>query len=173
MIVRGLSTASADGRFGIELQPRVLRPALALCQRAGLVETGGIIVGRYTARLDCAVVTELRGPPRDSRAGPTWFQRGAQGLTEYLRRLWAREGTYYLGEWHFHPRAAARPSAQDVAQMQAVARDAGYRCPEPLLVIVGGSPPTAYELSAFVVLVPGSLVPLDCPRETHERPNAQ
>lgn len=162
--------ASADGRFGVEIQPGALRRALALCERAGTSETGGVIIGRYTASLDCAVVTELRGPPKDSRAGPTWFVRGAQGLADYLRTLWVRERRYYLGEWHFHPRASARPSAQDVAQMQEIARDERYRCPEPLLLIIGGSPPSHHELAAFVALATKSLTPLDRRRERPSPP---
>jgi hypothetical protein len=157
--------ASADGRFGIEIKPAAVRLALVLCERAGTSETGGIMIGHYTASLDCAVVTELRGPSTDSRAGPTWFVRGAQGLADYLSKLWIRERRYYLGEWHFHPQASARPSPQDAAQMQDVARDERYRCPEPLLLIIGGSPPADHELAAFVALATKSLIPLDRPRE--------
>lgn len=158
---RNATWSSADGRFGMEIQQAALARALVICERAGTAETGGIIVGHYTVKHDCAVVTELRGPPNDSEAGRTWFVRGAQGLTDYLRSLWTRERRYYLGEWHFHPRASAQPSRQDTGQMQEIARDPRYRCPEPLLLIIGGSPPEAYELSAFVALARQHLVPLD------------
>ncbi len=156
-----MARVSADGRFGVEIEPRSLQRALVLCERAGGVETGGIIIGRYTASLDCALVTELQGPPADSKAGSTWFQRGAEGLVDYLRGLWTREGRYYLGEWHFHPGGAAHPSGQDITQMQAIARDANYRCPEPLLIIVGGTPPSRYEVAIFVAVAASNLIPLD------------
>jgi hypothetical protein len=40
-----------------------------------------------------------------------------------------------LGEWHFHPVPRTEPSADDFSQMLKIARNAGYDCKEPLLLI--------------------------------------
>lgn len=165
-----LFRSSADGRFSVVISARSLRRALVLCECARGIETGGIVIGRYTASLDCALVAELQGPPAGSDAGTTWFERGADGLVEHLRRLWTTEGQYYLGEWHFHPGGAACPSPQDTTQMRAIARDPDYRCPEPLLIILGGTPPSRFEVATYVGVVTGSLVPLDRDSGPHQRP---
>lgn len=99
-------------------------------------ETGGILIGRYEADGDVAVITAATTRPSDSGSGRAWFQRGIRGLKELLRARWG-QGEYYLGEWHSHPGGAPNPSSNDVREMRAIARDAGYRCQEPILVIAG------------------------------------
>lgn len=120
------------------------------CRDAGEVETGGILIGRYTERHDCAVVDHVTGPTEDSRATRTRFRRGTAGLQKLLDRLWRRERRYYLGEWHFHPGAASEPSSVDRRQLRSIARDPGYSCPEPILLIIGGNPSGDWTATAFV-----------------------
>jgi integrative and conjugative element protein (TIGR02256 family) len=142
--------SSSDGRFGVRIGQRHLRRLLACCTTALPNETGGILVGHYTPAYDCGLVTSVSGPPGDSAAGRTWFQRGVQGLQGWLEKLWPKKD-YYLGEWHFHPHAAAEPSETDISQLAAIAASAEYHCPEPLLLILGGDPRAAWHLRAFVV----------------------
>lgn len=139
-----------DARFGVRIPEELVAGMLAWCAAAGDCETGGILIGHYSTACDCAEVTEISGPPRDSRAGMTWFVRGVEGLQRHLRVLWHKENGFYLGEWHFHPYAAPSPSSTDQAQMTQTAHASQYQCPEPLLLVVGGSPPVEYELRAFV-----------------------
>lgn len=128
------------------------------------------MIGRYTRALDTAVVTAVTQPPADSRSTPTRFLRGGRGLAVLLAGLWNRPAEtreYYLGEWHYHPDADPVVSAQDRRQMTAIAEDERYRCPEPILVIVAGSPGAGWQLSAQVFprrvqSVP--LLPTDRPR---------
>ena len=143
---------SPDRRFGLFLPEPVVRDLLDYCVEADGVETGGILLGRYTPGLDCAEVTMLTGAPADSRAGRTWFHRGTAGLQRLVGRLWRDRREYYLGEWHYHPGAAPTPSGTDVTQMQMIARDPARACPEPILVIVGGHPAGDWVLAAGVYL---------------------
>ena len=64
-----------------------------------------------------------------------------------LEERW-REGYHYLGEWHFHPRGSPTPSGNDRRAMAKIALDDVYRCPEPILVILGGRPKSDWSLSA-------------------------
>jgi integrative and conjugative element protein (TIGR02256 family) len=112
---------------------------LKYCTQAARKETGGIIIGHYTPLGDQAVITEVTGPPRDSQAGDSWFVRGLQGLQRRIDRAWRRRD-YYLGEWHFHPFAQPVPSQRDRAQVLSFSKNAAYRCPEPILIVVGGDP---------------------------------
>ncbi len=108
------------------------------CRRAGVVETGGILVGNYTNDESTAVVTEAQPPPRDSARGRSWFHRGVAGLRGLLATRWESAlRTYYIGEWHYHPASIVEPSGDDLAQMYAINIDPRYRCREPVMIIVG------------------------------------
>jgi integrative and conjugative element protein (TIGR02256 family) len=113
------------------------------------METGGILVGHYSADLALAHLTGLVPAPSDSIAKRFSFQRGIRGLQQVLRKLW-REKKYYLGEWHFHPDGSASPSPTDRDQMRSIADAFDYRCPEPVILIVGGNPPERVELQTYV-----------------------
>lgn len=148
-----------DRRFAAALRDEALATALGHCIAAGRDETGGVILGRYSASHGCAEIHELGPPPHGSTATRTSFYRGTGGLQELLRRRWA-EGLYYLGEWHFHPFAAPTPSAADIRQLELIATDPGYRCPEPLLIVIGADPRKCPRLGMFVCPRGGRLLAL-------------
>lgn len=154
---------SADGRNGMSVGAACVGEILRTCADAGRRETGGILVGSYRSvggsALDCAVVSDASGPPEDSRAGTTWFERGVRGLQRLLDDRW-RRGNFYLGEWHFHPFAGTTPSRQDLESLAGIASNPQYRCPEPVVLIVGGDPSGAWRSSAFVFLGERGLVSL-------------
>jgi hypothetical protein len=108
------------------------------------------LIGRYAPSHDLAIVEEATPPPEGSRAGRSSFHRSPNGLSQLLATRWL-EGLYYLGEWHFHPSGSPEPSGQDVRAMRAIALDEGYRCPEPLLLIVGGDPSSDWMFKAYVI----------------------
>jgi integrative and conjugative element protein (TIGR02256 family) len=116
---------------------------------SGVNETGGLLFGYYTPGLEEAVVTLVTPAPADSRSGRTWFRRGIDGLQALVRQRWGERREFDLGEWHYHPNAAPTPSGQDVKQMLEIASDSKRRCPEPILLIIGGHP-DAWSFSATV-----------------------
>jgi integrative and conjugative element protein (TIGR02256 family) len=146
----GLDFRSRDGRFGLTVGRRELDRILTACGRAEGKETGGIVIGHYNDRHDRAIVTAVSLAPPDSRSGRTWFARGAAGLQAWIDRLWRSRRDYYLGEWHFHPFASAQSSPTDLAQMRAFAESPLLRCPEPVLLIIGGDPVGTWEARAYV-----------------------
>ncbi len=147
----GLRLRAPDGRYGLELGRGPLGGILALCAGTDGLETGGILAGQYTEALDSAVVTDVLGAPPDSRAGPTWFERGIDGVQLWLETLWADGGRHYLGEWHFHPAMSARPSRRDLRQMRAFAAAPLLRCSAPVLLVIGSEPARGWEVQAFVL----------------------
>lgn len=129
-----------DGTFAVELQATVLGALDRYCRDAGSVETGGILIGRYSDDLALAIVREATPPPTDSKRGRSWFVRGMSGLREMLGKRWrASERTFYVGEWHFHPANHVEPSGDDFAQMIEISRAREYDCKEPLLLILGAA----------------------------------
>src|SRR5690349_6378790 len=102
---------SEDRCFGLSLGRIRVRALLRFTRKARATETGGVLVGRYSEAFNCAEVTRVSPPPRDSKADRCSFERGSEGLEAWLLKLWSASArTYYLGEWHFHPYASAEAS---------------------------------------------------------------
>ena len=140
-----------DQSLAVVVTQAILESLARHCSNAGKNETGGILIGHYTALRDQAVITRVTGAPPDSKAGPTWFVRGIAGLQQLIDAAWRRRD-YYIGEWHFHPFAAPEPSERDRRQIVEFAREPNYRCPEPILVIVGGDPKIGGDLAVAVAI---------------------
>jgi integrative and conjugative element protein (TIGR02256 family) len=146
-----LAFRSADGRFGFVVPALQVRALLRFARKARHAETGGILVGSYSATLDCAHVTGVSAAPKDSKASGWSFERGVRGLERWLLKLWnVPQRSYYLGEWHFHPHASPEASLRDRTQMAAISQNPSYRCPEPLLLILGGDPNHIWNVRAYV-----------------------
>lgn len=141
---------SADRVFEVRLGGAALEQMLELCRGAKRLETGGVLIGRYSSDHRVAHVEVATGPGSDSQAGGTWLVRGVRGLQKILDTFWSQKRGYYVGEWHFHPGAAPSPSPRDVSQMRSIASSDLYHCPEPLLFIIGGDPNGAYSVHAEV-----------------------
>ncbi|WP_226580036.1 Mov34/MPN/PAD-1 family protein [Acuticoccus sediminis] len=139
-----------DGGISVWVSPAAIDVMWHNAVKSRRYETGGILIGSYGADgLDIDVV-EATPKPKGSLSGWLWFQRGKTGLSELLEDRW-RLGLHYLGEWHYHPSAAPTPSGPDIEAMQKIAGDDAYRCRNPLLIILGGSPRKNWSLSATLI----------------------
>lgn len=141
---------SEDKKFGLRISQQNLDNLLQLCGSAGNHETGGLLVGFYNEVHSCAIVTGISKSPPDSRTGRIWFERGIRGLQQWLDTLWLQKQHFYLGEWHFHPQADPTVSQDDIEQMQQISQSKLYQCPEPVLLIIGGSPPKHWNAKGYV-----------------------
>lgn len=110
------------------------------------------MIGRLEADGHTALILEATPKPRDSKFGWFWFRRGTAGLGRLLQERW-KLGLHYLGEWHYHPGGSCEPSSADYSAMAAIAADARYQSPEPILVILGGNPPEHFAVSMTVLPV--------------------
>jgi proteasome lid subunit RPN8/RPN11 len=135
------------GTASVWVSPAAVDAMLAAAKKARCRETGGILIGQYGAEGWAADVVEATPKPKGSRAGWFWFQRSNDGLAALLEERWL-EGYHYLGEWHYHPRGSPTPSGSDIRAMRRIAADTIYRCPAPILVILGGRPTKDWSLSA-------------------------
>jgi integrative and conjugative element protein (TIGR02256 family) len=141
---------SDDHRFGLRILDKEVSQIVKICVRFNVEEVGGVLVGFYTAAHDCAEVKAVSEPPPDSRGSRTWFHRGVGGLQAWLDRLWYEVHHYYLGEWHFHPHGSPIPSTIDIRQLKETANSSRYKCPEPVLLIIGGDPAAEWIAAAYV-----------------------
>lgn len=147
-----LSFRGDDQRFRVVLSQGAVRGMVDACIDAGRKETGGILVGRLEAQGQLARILEATPRPRDSKFGWFWFRRGTAGLGRLLQERW-NSGLHYLGEWHYHPGGSCEPSEADYKAMAAIAGDARYQAPEPILAILGGEPGDVWEISITVLPV--------------------
>jgi integrative and conjugative element protein (TIGR02256 family) len=138
--------------FSLELGDGPLKTLNKLCKQSGDIETGGVLIGYYTEDSITAVVTEVTGPPKDSKRGHSWFVRGFDGLKALLARRWKQPTKqHYLGEWHYHPAVHVEPSEEDRQQLIKIAQDSAYACKEPLMIIAGqSSGSSARPLRVFI-----------------------
>ena len=152
---------SEDAKYGLRIPSQILQKMLNFCQEAKDIETGGIMVGYYSHKHDCAIVIDCSGPPKDSKRGKNFFNRGIHGLQKWIDKLWRLgQRRYYLGEWHFHPFAAPEPSIVDISQIKENAENNLYRCPEPIMFILGGSPDEDWTCRSFVYARKAGLIEL-------------
>lgn len=106
------------------------------CKSSNFNETGGILIGNYSDDQKTANILKVTPPPQNSHKTKCTFKRGTAGLKDILDIMWEK-GLYYLGEWHYHPKASSLPSGTDVNQMVRFANSSDLKCPEPILVIIG------------------------------------
>lgn len=128
-----------DRSLKLSMEEIHLESLIKFITTAGKKETGGIIIGRYSLGHQEAIITELTDKPKDSLSGFFSFLRGKSGLKKLLEKKW-ENNEYYLGEWHFHPEAPPNPSPQDYRTMRKIMLEKKYKCPEPIMMIIGGIP---------------------------------
>lgn len=126
------------GTYCVCFSEKIKQKLFELCSRATPKETGGILIGTYSKDQSTAIITTIVSAPKNSVSKQFSFLRGTKGLLKILDRSWD-QGKYYLGEWHYHPNAQPIPSIQDKEQMVKLSQSKGLKCPEPILIIVGGN----------------------------------
>lgn len=140
---------SRNQSLKVVIPKTVLNEIHRFCKSSYPNETGGILVGFYTEQYNSAIISKLIPAPQDSKSGPTWFERGIKGVKRKLDQLWYKKNEYYIGEWHYHPDSSSNLSNQDVKQMSDISSNDNYKCPEPILLIVGGRQ-KSWEYSTYV-----------------------
>ena len=129
---------SFNGSSGVKLPDQELEYIHSLCMNSYPYETGGILIGRYSDDLKWAEITTITGAPAESKQTLCSFVRSTRGIITKLKRAWQKQ-QYYLGEWHYHPNASPKPSALDLKTMVNLSKDEDLGCPEPILLVIGGS----------------------------------
>lgn len=150
MSTKAIKSITPDAMFGLSVDDSTIDKILAFCMGAGNAETGGILVGHYNEKLDWAIVTDISGPPKDSKRSRASFIRGVAGLQKWLNTIWCGKHHYYLGEWHYHPFAKPEASSLDAKQLKENSENGPLRCSEPVMLIVGGNPNGSWEAKAYV-----------------------
>lgn len=128
--VRFAASAAAEMRASVRRSER-LAPGS---------ETGGILFGEHDDALRILWVSDVLGPPPDSRTSPQGFVCGTEGVDEATAviRERSRDASRPVGMWHTHPGSDPVPSPTDFQGMAETIGSADRSLPKQLLVIVGG-----------------------------------
>ncbi|WP_214721220.1 Mov34/MPN/PAD-1 family protein [Exiguobacterium sp. s192] len=125
--------------FEISVSQDLINQLYKICESSLPNESGGILIGNYTKDCNLAVICQALPQPPDSRSGTTWFFRGIEDVKNKLDLLWEEKRQFYIGEWHYHPNNSSELSHQDIKQMISISNEESYKCPEPILMIIGGN----------------------------------
>ena len=115
-------------------------------------ETGGLLFGHFDKTLDIAWITNVSGPPQDSKFSEENFICGTHGIEElcsnYERST--RKIVQYVGTWHSHPISPATPSAMDYKAINNIFAAAPENSPYQLMVIVGYAAREQQQIGAYL-----------------------
>ena len=129
--VRFAASAAAEMRAWIRRSERLAPGA----------ETGGVVFGERDDALRVLWVSDVLGPPPDSKASPSGFECGTAGVDEANQAIRARSrgASLPVGMWHTHPNGIPVPSSKDFEGMSRIISSLDRSLPKQLLVIVGGA----------------------------------
>lgn len=134
---------SVDG-YVVTIAPQALTQLQAWVRQSEvingpLVETGGHLFGERNDAARVIWVSEVSGPPPDSRASPHGFVCGIEGVAEASKHksCSSRGSISFVGMWHTHPQGSPKPSGTDYQSMREIVDSPALSCPRSLLLIIG------------------------------------
>jgi len=125
----------------IRLARALLRQLRAESLRTFPNETGGILMGWWSADDHGATVRSVIGPGPKAQHGRYTFIPDDEWQEREVARLYQESGRTlsYLGDWHTHPYGIPTPSIRDRRTLCRIARHRAARAPQPLMLILGVS----------------------------------
>jgi NTE family protein len=142
------------GGYQVRVAPSAVAELRAWTRRSERVapgsETGGVLFGERDDALHIIWVTDILGPPPDSKASPAGFIcgiEGVEGAARFFNRR-ARGSSGPVGMWHTHPGGPATPSPTDRGGMAQLVYDHEHPLPKQLLLIIGGDP-DSHHMAAY------------------------
>lgn len=128
-------------------------------------ETGGLLFGERDDALRILWVSDVLGPPPDSKSSPHGFVCGRTGVDDATEAIRKRSGgaSRPVGMWHTHPGGVPIPSLTDFEGMNEIIGSADRSLPKQLLVIVAGTS-LHHQVGAFLY---DRYRPVPCATVTH------
>jgi integrative and conjugative element protein (TIGR02256 family) len=128
----------------------LLREIKTECTRIFPCETGGILLG-YRGGADELVVTAMIGPGTGAHHSRYAFSPDQDFQEREVARIYQESSRSwnYLGDWHSHPGGGQRLSRTDRRTIARIALSPEARAPEPLMLVVWGSPKNGWYLAPY------------------------
>ncbi len=120
----------------------------AEADRAMPKETGGVLLGYWSADRTDVVVTECVGPGSKAVHRRSTFVPDHAYHEREVARAYRASGRSitYLGDWHSHPFGPLRLSTADLLTQIRIGRSATARAPEGLMLIIAESEPWKFGI---------------------------
>lgn len=156
-------TETVDG-YEVKIDQQALKDLYELIRRSERrngrsAETGGHIFGERNDAAKIIWVSEISGPPPDSKASPSEFVCGFKGVgraSEEKSRS-TKGSVRFVGMWHTHPNGSPKPSDTDYKTMRDIVSDPVVPCPRSLLLVVGTAIQDVFQVTGL--LFPRGQVP--------------
>ena len=103
------------------------------------VETGGHLFGDRDDAAKVLWVSEVTGPPPDSRASASEFACGVEGVDIVAKQKdkCSRGSVRFIGMWHTHPNGNPTPSRTDYNTMLSIVKNPDLSCARSILLVLG------------------------------------
>lgn len=101
-------------------------------------ETGGVFSGYFKEREKTLYIVDTFFP-KNSRRGPSFFERGTDGVIEYIEEANQKTGGLlrYAGEWHTHPNGSVEMSTTDYMTLRQLSNELQNSMPAHILIFNG------------------------------------
>jgi integrative and conjugative element protein (TIGR02256 family) len=139
-------------RVGIAwISEAVVSEMVAEAERRSPSETGGVLLGYWSAQFDEVVIVEATGPGATAMHAIDRFSPDANFDVEEVARRYRESGRIhtYLGDWHTHPSGSARLSKLDHRTLARIARHQPARTPAPIMAVLAGQAPWSLAVWQF------------------------
>ncbi|MDR6761922.1 hypothetical protein J2Y38_002133 [Flavobacterium sp. 2755] len=127
----------AGSGWSIRFFPGVCQDLRKMSEKAGKLETGGVLIGVANYKTKVIHVFEASGEPEGSYGTVVAFTRGIIGLPEFIDQIKYNTGEIigYIGEWHSHPMNLERLSGQDLETIEKL-KEINRRTPIPTCAVI-------------------------------------
>ncbi|KQT58252.1 hypothetical protein ASG52_22660 [Methylobacterium sp. Leaf456] len=128
------------GEWTVWVRRGLLHEVAEARERAGRLETGGILVGTCDRDRKIIYVVSHYDPPPDSTHELTGFVRGTVGVYQTIVDVQARtaDNLTYIGEWHTHPPGCGTRPSRDDEKLLWWIHEALRWSDAPALILIAG-----------------------------------
>lgn len=134
-----MKSYKVDENTILKFEEGVLQSFKRYCQKNGMNENGGILLGKIKSDYKEYIITTISEPCDKDKSGKNYFVRNKENAQNVIDHYWEASGgeVMYLGEWHTHHEIHPHPSLVDETLMYQCVREIKNLPPYIFMVIVG------------------------------------
>jgi len=123
----------------LSIEDNAINKMLKYCQKKGLYESGGILLGKCRKDYSEFIITDVSEPCSRDKRGIYYFIRDKENAQKVINEKWQQSNgeINYLGEWHTHPEIITKPSFLDRKLLKECLINNKYPFHGLFMIIVG------------------------------------
>ena len=105
------------------------------------LETGGLLLGYWSADNNNVVITDMVGPGPLAKHRKFTYKPDYSFHQQEMKRIFNENGgmSTYLGDWHSHPESSSHLSFLDKRALRNIARFPDNYIDHPIMLVLGGT----------------------------------